>query len=183
LEFIPGGINMPREEKVTQVNELADIIAQSSIGVVIDYRGITAVKATEMRRQMREHQVSVRIVKNTLARLAAKQAGREDVAELFNGPTALISSSTDEVEPARTLDAYLRSSGIDMEIMGGFFPSRMLSASDINTLAKLPSREVLIAQILGGMQAPISGLVNCLVSPIRGIMGVLEARKQQLEAE
>jgi large subunit ribosomal protein L10 len=174
---------VPREEKVAQVNELADIIAQSSIGILVDYRGITAVKSTEMRRQMRERQVSVRIVKNTLARLAAKQVGREDLAELFTGPTALISSATDEVEPARALDEYLRSSGFDMDIMGGFFPSRMLSASDIKALAKLPSREILIAQVLGGMKAPISGLVNCLVSPMRGLMGVLEARKQQLEAE
>ncbi len=174
---------MPREEKVAQVNELADIIAGCSIGVLVDYRGITAVKVTEMRRQMRERQVSVRIVKNTLARLAAKQAGREDLAELFAGPTALISSTTDEVEPARALAEYLRSSGVEIDIMGGFFPDRMLSASDIKTLAKLPSREILIAQILSGMLAPINGLVNCLVSPMRGLMGVLEARKQQLEAE
>ena len=127
---------MPREEKVAQVNELADIIVQSSIGILVDYRGITAVKSTEMRRQMRERQVSVRIVKNTLARLAAKQAGREDLAELFTGPTALISSSTDEAEPARALDAYLRSSSLDMDIMGGFFPDRMLHGVSPNPLKR-----------------------------------------------
>lgn len=173
---------MPREEKVTQVNELAEIISASNIGIMVDYRGITAVASTKMRRQMRERQVNVRIVKNTLARLAAKQAGREDLADLFTGPTALLSSTTDEVEPARALSDYLKESGIEMEITGGFFPGRLLTVDDIKVLATLPSREVLIAKVLGGMQAPIGGLVNCLASPVRGLMGVLEARKQQLEA-
>jgi len=173
---------VPREEKVAQVNELAELIAGCRVGILMDYRGISAGKATLLRRQLRKRQVKVRVVKNTLARFAAKKAGRDDLAELFSGPVAMLTSIDDEVEPARALDEFLRGAGVDINIKGGFFPGRLLNADEVKALAKLPTRDILIAQVIGGIQAPIGGLVNCLAAPIRGLAVVLQARKEQLEA-
>lgn len=173
---------MPREEKVTQINELAELIAECRVGILMDYRGLSAGKATQLRRQLRQRQVKVRVVKNTLARFAAKKAGRDDLAELFNGPVAILTSTEDEVEPARALDEFLRGASVEVDIKGGFFPGRLLNADEVKALAKLPTREILIAQVLGGIQAPIGGLITCLAAPLRGLAVVLQARKQQLEA-
>jgi len=86
-------------------------------------------------------------------------------------------------EPAKVLTDYIRTTKSVLSIKGGFFEDRVLSSRDVESLAKLPSREVLISQVLAGMQSPIYGLVNVLAGPIRGIMGVLQARIQQLEGE
>ena len=87
----------------------------------------------------------------------------------------------DITEPTKVLTDYIRNSGVSLDIKAGFLSDRMLTAQDITTLSRLPSREVLLAKVLGGMQSPISTLVSHLSTPIRGLMGVLQARIQQLE--
>lgn len=121
------------------------------------------------------------MVKNTLARFAAERAGKEDLGGSFKGPVAIAFGHGDITQPAKVLTEYIRTSKISLNIKGGFTGDRLLTPEEINTLTKLPSREVLIAKILSGMQSPIVNLVNCLAAPIRGIMGVLQARIQQLE--
>ena len=173
---------MPRKEKVTIVNNLEELFRKCSIGILADYRGISATELTNLRRQFREKGIDFKVVKNTLARFAAEKAGREDLASLFQGPIAVILGYDSEVEPAQALDEYNRKLKTAINIRGGFLAERMLTPEEISLLAKLPSREIMIARVIGGIQAPITGLVLQLSSPLRGIIGVLQARINQLEA-
>ena len=132
-----------------------------------------------MRRKLDESGIEYKVVKNTLARLAAERAGRDDLVSFFEGPIAIAFGYGDIAEPARTLTDYIRTSKASLSIKGGFLGDSLLSSEDVTILAKLPSREVLLASILSGMQSPITALVNCLASPIRGVIGVLQARIQQ----
>ena len=123
------------------------------------------------------------VVKNTLARFAAERAGRDDLVSSFEGPVAIAFGYGDITEPAKALADYIRTSKISLSIKGGFLSDRLVTSEDVNTLARLPAREELLAKILGGMQSPIAGLVSCLTAPIRGLTGVIQARIQQLEGE
>ncbi len=173
---------MPRVKKVAIVDNLEELFRKCRIGILADYRGITATELTDLRRQLREKGIDFKVVKNTLARLAAEKTGREDLAGLFQGPIAVVFGYDNEIEPARALDEYNRNLKTALDIRGGFLTDKLLTAGEVLTLAKLPSREVLIARVMGGMQAPITGLIFQLSSPLRGIIGVLQARINQLEA-
>ena len=144
-----------------------------------DYRGLSTAEITALRRKLDESGIEYKVVKNTLARFAAERAGRDDLVSFFEGPIAIAFGYGDITEPARTLTDYIRTSKASLSIKGGFLGDSLLSSEDVTTLAKLPSREVLLASILSGMQGPITALVNCLASPIRGVIGVLQARIQQ----
>ena len=173
---------MPRAEKVAQVAELEKILHECSVGILTDYRGITAAESTDLRRKLRKQNLDFRVVKNTLARFAARNAGMPELADELVGPLALVLGFEDEATAARTIDEYIRSSKSVLSIKGGFIADRMLTAEEVTALSKLPSREVLLAMVLGAMQAPISGLVNTLAGPMRGLVTVLNARKEQMEA-
>jgi large subunit ribosomal protein L10 len=122
------------------------------------------------------------VVKNTLARLAASKAGKDMLADCFQGPTAIAFGYGGITEPARALMQYIHDSReTALRVKGGFLTDRLLSAEEVVTLSTLPGREELIAKMLGGMQAPIVNLVSHLATPIRGFIGVLQARKQQME--
>ena len=172
-----------KEKKAQTIDELQDVLAKCSIGIVADYRGLTAADTTALRRKLREAKVELRVVKNTLARRAAVQAGRDDIVGLFKGPMAMAVGYGDISEPARVLTDYIRASRVNLSVKGGFLSNRVLTAADIATLPTLPSREVLLARVLGGIQSPITSLVYCLAAPMRGVLGVLQARIQQLEGK
>jgi len=122
-------------------------------------------------------------VKNSLAQFAAKKAGMGELADSFSGPVAVAFGYGEIPDVAKVLTDYIRTTKSILRIKGGFLSDRVLSPGDVASLARLPSREVLIGQVLAGMQSPIYGLVNVLAGPIRGVMGVLQARIQQLEGE
>lgn len=174
---------MPREKKVAIVDNLEEMFRKCRIGILADYRGITATELTNLRRQFRGKGIDIKVVKNTLARFAAEKAGRADLASLFQGPTAIVFGYEREAETARTLDEYNRNLKTALDIRGGFLAERLLTAGEVLSLAKLPSREILIARVMGGMQAPITGLIIQLSSPLRGIIRILQARINQLEAK
>ena len=110
-------------------------------------------------------------------------AGKEDLVESMVGPIAIAFGYDDITAPAKALAAFMRESRINIDIKGGFTGDTVLTPQQVSSLSTLPTREQLIAKMLGGMNSPISGLVNCLSSPIRGLMGVLQAQIQQLEEE
>jgi large subunit ribosomal protein L10 len=174
---------MSRQKKAQIIDSLQEALAKCSIGVLTDYRGLSASEITILRRRLGESDVRYRVVKNTLARFAAERAGRTDLANSFEGPVAIAFGYGDIVEPARALADYIRISKSELTIKGGFLSDRLLTADEVTTLSKLPSREILLAKVLGGMQSPIAGLVNCLTAPITGVARVLQARIKQLEAE
>jgi len=174
---------MSREKKVQIIDSLQQVFSRCSIGILTDYRGLSANEMTDLRRRLRELGIEYRVVKNTLARFAAQRAGKEEMVSFFEGPVAIAFGYGDITEPARALADYIQASKASMNIKGGFLPDRLLTSEDVTTLSTLPSREILLARVLGGMQSPISALVSQLTAPMRGIIGVLQARIQQLEGE
>jgi large subunit ribosomal protein L10 len=174
---------MPREKKVLIIDNLKDLVSKCNIGILTDYRGLSASEMTILRRRLRELGVDYKVVKNTLARFAVERAGRDELVNLFEGPIAIAFGYGDITELARALDDYIRTSKTSLSIKGGFLANRLLTLEEVTTLSKLPSREILLGKVLGGMQAPILALLTCLTTPMRGIIGVLQARIQQLEAK
>jgi large subunit ribosomal protein L10 len=174
---------MSREKKAQTIDRLQDTFSKCSIGILTDYRGLSTPEITVLRRKLRESSVEYKVVKNTLARLAGERAGKSDLVSFFEGPVAIAFGYGDITEPAKALADYIRTSKASLSIKGGFLSDRLLTSEDVVTLSTLPSREILLAKVLGGMQAPIIALVGCLTTPIRGIIGALQARIKQLEGE
>ncbi len=174
---------MSREKKAEIVCQLEEAVTNCNVGVLTDYRGLSASELTGLRRKLRESGVEYRVVKNTLARFAAERAGKAYLTGSFEGPVAIAFGYSDITEPARILLDYIRSSKSTLSIKGGFLGDRLLTPDDVTTLSKLPQREVLLSQVLAGMQSPIASLLSCLNSPLRGFMTIVQARIKQLEEE
>ena len=174
---------MATEKKEKIIESLQDTFNRCSVGILTDYRGLNTAEMSDLRRKLRDAGIEYRVVKNSLAQFAARNAGIDELAESFIGPIAIAFGYGEVPDPARVLTDYIRSTKSIVSIKGGFFEDRVLSPKDVEALAKLPSRDVLIGQLLSGMQSPIYGLVNVLAGPVRGIMGVLQARMKQLEGE
>jgi len=174
---------MLREKKAANIDRLEVLFRKCHIGILADYRGITAPELTNLRRRFREKGLDFKVVKNTLANIAAEKAGRTDLGKMFTGPLAIIFGYEDEVEPAKTFTEFNRDLKTAMQVRGGFLSNRQLSAAEVATLAKLPPKDVLISKVIGGIQAPIYRLVAQLSAPIRGITSVLHAKTNQLEAK
>jgi len=172
---------MSREKKTLIINRLQEVFSKCSIGILTDYRGLSAPEMTDLRRRLKKLDIEYKVVKNTLARFAAQRAGKDEVGSSFEGPIAITFGYSDIVAPARALADYIDTSKASLSIKGGFLSDRILTSQEVKTLAKLPSREILLAKVMGGMQMPISALVSCLANPIRQTIGVLQARIQQLE--
>jgi len=172
---------MSREKKVQIMDKLQEIFSTCSVGILADYRGLSAPEMTELRRSLRELGIEYKVIKNTLARFAAEKAGKNELVNFFNGPTSIAFSYGDIIGPARVLAEYIRDSKDAIRIKGGFLSDRLLTARDVIVLATLPPREILLAKVLGGMQSPIIILLSHLAAPMRGLVNVLQARIQQLE--
>jgi len=172
---------MSREKKTQIIDSLQQLFSQCSIGILTDYRGQSAHEMTELRRRLRELGIEYKVVKNTLARFAAQRAGREELLSFFEGPVAIAFGYGGITEPAKALADYIETSKASMSIKGGFLPDRLLTSEEVTTLSALPSKEVLLARVVGGVQSPISALVSQLTAPMRGVIAGLQARIQQLE--
>lgn len=171
---------MARPEKVQEVEELADRFARSSIAVVTDYRGLNVGDMVAFRGRLREANVDYRVSKNTLARFAADKSGSEAIKDDLVGPTAIAFAYDDPVAVAKIVSEFARTSRI-LQVRAALLGDRRIGPEEVTRLAELPSRDVLLAQVLGGMKGPIAGLVNVLNGVTRNLVGVLDARRRQLE--
>ena len=174
---------MSREKKVQIIDDLREVFSTCGIGILTDYRGLSAPEMTDLRRRLREQGIEYKVIKNTLARFAAERAGKDELASFFEGPTAITFSYGDVAEPARALAYYIRDSKTTLNIKGGFLGDRLLTSEEVMTLSTLPSREILLARMVGGMQTPVITLLSHLTTPLRGFINVLQARMKQLEGE
>ena len=174
---------MSREKNTQIIEKLEETFSKCSIGILTDYRGLTTAELTALRRRLQATDGEYKVVKNTLARFAAERAGKNDLAGAFEGPVAIAFGYSEITEPAKVLTSYIRESSLNIGIKGGFLGDRFLTSSEVRTLATLPPREVMVGRVLGQMKSPISALLNCLTSPLRGTIGVLQARIKQLEGE
>jgi large subunit ribosomal protein L10 len=173
---------MPTEKKVSIVKDLMETIAKSNIIILADYRGVSAPQLTTLRRRLKGANSEIKVIKNTLSRIAAKDSGKEELIKSLVGPTAITFGYGDISAPVKALVTYqIETEGFT--IKGGVLGNKFYGKEQIMMLATLPSREVLVSRILGQMNAPISLFVGALASPIRGFMGILHARINQLEAK
>lgn len=171
-----------RPEKAAVVEELADRLSRSTMAILADYRGLTVAQMSDLRRQLRAAEVDFKVTKNTLTRLAAQRSGRESLLPALVGPTAIAFGYGDPIVAAKVITDTIRTQRLSMQIKSAFMGDRLLPAGDVSRLAELPGRDTLIAQAVGTMQAPIVGLVSVLAATLQSLLGVLEARRQQLES-
>jgi large subunit ribosomal protein L10 len=174
---------MPTDAKRQAVTDLADLLRGSSALAVADYRGLTVAEMHIVRRSLRASGVSLKIAKNRLLKIAADQAGLDDLKPLLDGPTAIATTDGDEVGLARALqDAFRPYKAVT--VRGGLLAGQPVSAADLQRLATLPGRDVLLGRLAGGMVAPLSGMAAVLAANLRNLVGVLSAvadQKQQSE--
>jgi large subunit ribosomal protein L10 len=172
---------MPTEKKKQLIDSLEQSFAQSDSGIMTDYRGLKTSDVVALRRKFRESGVEFHIVKNTQARIAAEKAVKNHISGIFEGPLAIAFVKDDIIKSAKILTEHITASKISMTIKGGFMGDKLLSPKEISSLAALPSREQLIAKMLGGFQSPLYGLLNQVNAPLRGLAYVLQGRIKQLE--
>ena len=170
-----------RQEKVAMIAEIKAELMKAKGVVLADFRGIKVAQDTKLRRKVREAGVHYTVIKLNMASIAAKEAGIEGLDDFLKGPLAMVTSDTDPVAPAKLISEFSRENKV-LEIKGGLVEGKVINADAVKALASLPSREVLIARVLGSMQAPITGLVNVLQGNIRKLVYTLEAVRQQKES-
>lgn len=159
---------MPTEAKRAAVAELKEALSNSKAAIVADYRGLTVSDISAIRRSLRGEGITYRVVKNRLAKIAATEAGRGELNELLDGPTALAMGASDEVTLARVfLDAIRPYKTV--AVRGGIVGETRIDASSISRMASLPSREILLAQLAGGMASPLAMMASLFTAPLRNL--------------
>lgn len=171
-----------RPEKAGKVAELKDLLTSSKGVVLVDYCGLTVAEDTELRSKMREAGVKYMVAKNTFIRIAAQKAGIEGLDAYLEHNTAVAFSAEDPVAPAKILNDFSKDHKA-LEIKAGVLDGKVIGLDEVKAVAELPSREELLAKLVGSMQAPISGLVNVLQGTIRNFVYTLEAVRQKKEQE
>ena len=161
------------KQKQEAVAELTAKLQKSVAGVLVDYKGISVENDTKLRRSLREAGVEYAVIKNSLLRRSSEQADLGALGEGLAGSTALAISESDPVAAAKILSEYAAASRGAFTIKGGFVEGGILDAAGVDALAKLPSREELLAQVLRGMSSPLSGMATVLNANIRGLAIVL----------
>lgn len=170
-----------KEKKAQIVAELKDNFQNASSAVLIDYRGITVAEATVMREECRKAGVVYKIYKNTLTERAVKELGYDDLVPYLKGPTAIAFGAEDPVAPAKLLSDTIKKLK-KMEFKVGLVEGKVIDVAGVNALANLPSREALIAKMLGSMNAPVTGLVMVLSGTIRSLLYALKAVEEKKSA-
>jgi large subunit ribosomal protein L10 len=169
---------MNRDQKAAVVEEIAGQIQSAQAVFAVDYRGISVAQAAELRERLRDSDTRFRVVKNSLSERAADQAGVESLKSLLTGPTALALVGGDAAMAAKALNDAARALNL-LEFKGGVMEGTILSGDDVRAIARLPTRDVLNAQLVGAIASPISGLVRTLNALIAGIAIQLQAIADQ----
>jgi len=159
---------MNREEKSATIQEIAAQIEGAEAIFAVDYRGISVPQAADLRNKLRETDSSFRIVKNRLTKLAAQQAGEERLAELLIGPTALTFVRGDTAAAAKAITTFNKEHDV-LTYKGGFMAETVLDEAAFKSIARLPSREVLVGQFAGLVASPLTGIVRGLNALIQGL--------------
>ena len=173
---------MPTERKTRAVEELSGQFGESTIAISTDYTGMSVSAMTELRRVLRERGVLFRVVKNTIAHLAADAADRPAMKGIIEGPTGIAFGTGEPTEPAKALAEFIRATRSPLKIRGGVLADRALSAAEVNHLATLPSKDELVSRLLGQLNGPMARLVNVLDAPVSGLARVLQRRVEALQA-
>jgi len=182
--FVKEANAMLKSEKERVVEQLAERLRSTDTLMVADYRGLTMPEIDELRGKLLEAGARFTVVKNTLTRRAAEQAGTTDVLELIEGPTAIafIEAEGDPAAVAKILNDTARTNDV-LVIRGGLLDGSLVGDAEIKRLATLPPADVLRAQLAGAVFAPLTTVVGLFTAPLRDLVGVIDARIRQLEEE
>lgn len=162
------------DQKKVVVNEIQESLKGAKSIVLADYRGLTVEQDTELRKALRDAGLSYKVVKNTLTKIAVDKLGLSDLDPFLKGPTAMAYSNEDEILTAKVMSKYA-SKFEKLNIKAGIVEGKLVDVNGVKALADLPSREELIAKMLGGFNAPVTGFVNVLNANIRGLVVALNA--------
>jgi large subunit ribosomal protein L10 len=176
---------MPTEKGIAAVAEMKDIFESSPLVIAAQYSGVDVSGMTGLRQELRSNGARFKIVKNTFARLAADEAGRSELKEVMTGPIGFVVTDGDPAAAAKAFVKYADDNDLPINIIGGMLDSDVLTADRVKALAKLPTKDQLIAKMLGSMNSPITGLLMVMSGPVRALATVLQRHvdNQQSEGE
>jgi large subunit ribosomal protein L10 len=172
---------MPTQLKEDTVAQIKDRFARASSVILVDYRGLTVKELQELRVKLRESGSELKVYKNTLTEIAIRELAMPELGSLLEGPSAFTFSYGDPVAPAKALMAYAKDHKA-LEVKGGFIERSVTDADGVKALAALPSREELVAKLLGTMMNPMGGFVRVLAGPAGAFARVLQAVADQKAA-
>ena len=168
-------------EKQSRVAEMKDRLSRSQGLVLADYRGISVALDTKLRRKMREAGIEYRVTKNAYTRIAAEELGIVGLEEHLKGPVAVAISYDDAIAPAKILSEFVKEHKV-LTLKAGLLDGKVIDANSVKDLAALPSREVLLAKLMGSMNSPVTGFVNVLHGTLSGFVRALDAVRAQKES-
>jgi len=177
-----GRKDMPAEHKIEAVDRLKEKLKRSTIVISADPTGMSVTDMTAFRRSLRKSDVEFRVIKNSLAYLAADAADKAMVKEVIHGPTGIAFGTGDPIEPAKALVEFIKSNRSPMIIRGAVLDNRVLTKADVESLASLPGRDQLLAQLAGLMLNAVTRLVYVLDAPLKGLATVLQRHADVLES-
>ncbi len=164
---------MPKPEKIKVVEELKEKF-QSARGIVLaDFTGLTVAEVNELRRKCREAQVEYRVVKNTLARIAVREANLAGLEEHIEGPTAVAISEVDPIAPAKVLSDFMKEFE-KLTFKGGYIEGELCTPEKVKEIGNLPTKDELMAQVIGAINAPISQVVFCIEGLLRNVISIVD---------
>ena len=174
-------------KKETVVDEIKGWLTSAKGVVLTSYRGLDVATDTQLRRELRAAGVQYKVVKNTMLRIAAKKAGIEGLDSHLEGTTAMAFSAEDAVAPAKVISEFIKKNKLEdkgiLTIKVGMVEGKVIDVAGVKALANLPSREELVAKLLGSMNAPIANFVGVLSAVIRNFVGVVDAIREKKEKE
>lgn len=172
-----------KAQKAAMLAEIKEKMASSQVTVLADFTGISVAKITDLRSRLRKAGSELKVAKNTIAGIAAKEIGVEGLEEYLQGPTVFAFGIEDPVAPAKILSDFAKEVKQGVDIKAGLLEGKVIDAEGVKALADLPSREVLLAKVLGGMQAPMYGFASVLAANLRNLVYVLDQVRQQKEGQ
>lgn len=173
---------MPTAQKALAIDEIAESLQRAQLAVLTDYRGLKVGDLQALRSTLRPFGAEFHIAKNTLTRIAAERVGIEGLAPVLEGPLALLLAYDDVVGASKAITDFARTSRI-LTVKAGVLNNRVIAAGDVEALASMPSREVLMGKVLGMMVSPMARTVGVLGGPSRSLAYLLKARADQLSEQ
>jgi large subunit ribosomal protein L10 len=170
---------LTKNQKIELVKNLTERIKAAKAAIMVDYKGLKVKDSTALKKTLRAGGVDYMVIRKTLLDIALKNAGIEGMSvKTMDGQIALSLSNTDEVSGAKIIDTFAKTNE-NIKILGGILGKQVMDAQAAKALAKIPSKEELLAKLVGTLNAPVSGFVNVLAGNLRGLVQVLNAIKEQ----
>jgi len=170
------GESMPSPKNIEAVKEIEEKFRKSKGMYFVDFHGINVEQVNSLRKELKASNIEYKVLKNTLLRIAADNVGLGDVKQFFTGPTAVAFAYDDPTLPARVLTEFIKKNKIEhIKIKGCLFEDKVFSAEEVESIAKLPTREELLAKFLATIQSPLANLISTLSAPMTQLVMALKA--------